>query len=592
MMWPGCIHHEVCFGSFNGGFIYDPALPYRFDDFYYVDGQKECMVLISGVIYNCIEVIESLQLKNTRISTPKLVLKAFFQWGEDFVKKLNGDFAIFIYNKKSNLSFLYRDHMGVRPLAFSKLAKALFFSTDIMGLCKVTKTHARVDFEFILSLLTKYGLQSTPLTVDNTKLPNMRVRKVLPGHLIKILNNEISESRYWQLEDFKEDQNLNFHTALEEIKLLITDSVKIRCDDRFIASTHLSGGLDSGIVASLARKRFKEQKFFPGFSWTPSNSVNGAIEFDERTLVKKLGEHIGISPLFINVSSNDFIGFLSDWRCVTYLFSENKVREFCRANKVNLIFSGWGGDEFISINNIGIDSDLIFKFQWRRFLKKNPINKPKQLIGSILYNVILPALSLRYYSRKKPIESYSKYIRLKSRNKPRTINDLYTWRSRREMHLRYFYEYHIPERTEECSILGYRSGVEYRYPLIDKRIIEFILKVPSRLLYNQGYNRVLIREISEGLIPDEARWHVSKNDPVRVQALHELLDKVCEQLMDEVDDFKINPELDFINFDLLKKDIEAYRKGLISKRVSESLEILIFLKKAHEFTKAYCDETY
>lgn len=589
MMWPGCIYHEVSFGDFNGGFIYDPALPYSSDDFYYEDSQKELMVLISGVIYNSNEIIELLHLKETTISTPKLVLTAFCEWGEDFVKKLNGDFALFLYNKKSNHSFLYRDHMGVRPLAFYKLKDALVFSSDIMGLCKAVKAHARVDFDFTLSLLTKYGLQTTPLSEDNTRLPNNNVRKVLPGHFISISKNEISERKYWKLEDFKEDKKLDFKTAIKEIKLLITDSVKIRCNNHFIASTHLSGGLDSGIVAVLVRNEFKEQKYFPGFSWTTSNAVNGAIEYDERTLVKKLGEHVGIDPVFINLNSNDFINFLSDWRHVTYLLYEDKVREICHAHRINLIFSGWGGDEFISINNIGVDSDLIFKFQWRSFFNKNPINKPKQLIGAILYNVILPAFSLRYYSPKKFIGSYSKYIQLKSGNKPRTINDLYSWRSRREMHLRYFYEYHIPERTEECSILGFRQGVEYRYPLIDKRIIEFILKVPSRLLFKNGYNRFLIREISEGLLPDEIRWHISKNDPVRVQAFHELTDKVCEQLMDEVHEFKVNPELDFINFDLLIKDIEAHRKGLISKRGSESFEILIFLKKLHEFTKTYYD---
>jgi hypothetical protein len=68
-------------------------------------------------------------------------------------------------------------------------------------------------------------------------------------------------------------------------------------------------------------------------------------------------------------------------------------------------------DEFISINDIGIDSDLILStYEWRTFFKKKPHKKisQKKLIRAILYNVVLPALSIRFYSRKKKLWRYSK----------------------------------------------------------------------------------------------------------------------------------------------------------------------------------------
>ena len=89
-------------------------------------------------------------------------------------------------------------------------------------------------------------------------------------------------------------------------------------------------------------------------------------------------------------------------------------------------------------------------------------------------------VSLRHYSPKKYLWRYSKYLDNSLLKKPKTINNLYFWKSRREMHLRLLYDGHLSERTEDWTINGVRSGIEYRYPLLDKRIIEFIMKVPSK----------------------------------------------------------------------------------------------------------------
>lgn len=587
MMWSGCIHHEIEYGNFTGGLIYNRNLPYNLNDFHYIDTQQGFLVLMSGVIYNHEEIKDLLGLSGVNKSCPELVLISFIRWGELFINKLNGDFAICIYQLSTNNLFLYRDHMGIRPISFYKTDKYFVFSTDTLSLCKAFSIRNEMDRSFLLNLLVKYGLQYSSLTVNNKILPNSNVHRILPGHYIKYSNLEFQIIEYWNPDDITENPQLDFKTAIEEIRFLITDSVKIRCDNRFVASTHLSGGLDSGIVSSLVRKEYKHQKEFYGFCWSPPHPVKATVEFDERELVNKLGHYIDLLPVFITIVPDDLIDYLSDWRNFTYIVSEKKVRTIAQDKGINLIFSGWGGDEFVSINDTGINSDLVFKLKWRTFFKRNPINKPFKLFGTILYEVLLPALALRFYSPRRRLRCYSKYIKLFQNEKVRTINDIYHWRSRRDMHLIYFNEQHIPERTEECFVLGCHSGIEYRYPLIDKRIVEFMMRIPSTVLSERNYSRSIIREISEGLLPEEVRWHFSKNDPVRLQALYELQDAVCLKLMNEIDEFKINQVLNFINFDMLIQDIDAYRKGLIKERPSKSFEILLFLKKAHEFTKVY-----
>ena len=588
MVWPNSIHKKIEFGHFFGGLIYDPRLPYKLEDFYYLEKQKELLILMSGVIYNRNEIKEDLQIETLIIPDPELVMVAFLKWGEGFVEKLNGDFTIFIYLKKSNITFLYRDHLGIKPISYSITKEAVWFSSDSFGLCKALYANERVNSDLLIQYLIYFGLPPSNLIVDNfTLLPNEKVKTLLPGHYVKFSGYSALVTKYWFPENIRENSQLNFKQTISKIKYLIEDSVKIRCDKRFKAATHLSGGLDSGIVASLARKEYKEQKEFQGYCWTPADTKANMLEYDERVLVEKLGEYVGIKPIFTAVNTADYINYLCDWKVVSNLFYEHKVREYGIKNKVNLIFSGWGGDEFVSYGNNGIDSDLIFKFQWRSFFSRYSLKKSKKLAGALLYKVLLPALSLRHYARKKPLSSYSKYIKHELNTKTQTLNDFFRWRSRNEMHLKYLYQYHIPERTEDWNIHASRDGIEYRYPLIDKRVIEFVLTIPSRLLYKNGFSRILLREMSEGLLPEEVRWHVSKNDPVRIEALFELEDKLCIKLMDEVNEFSTNPEFSFIDFDLLLKDIDAYRNGLATKRPYKAFGILLFLKKVHEFTKAY-----
>jgi hypothetical protein len=169
----------------------------------------------------------------------------------------------------------------------------------------------------------------------------------------------------------------------------------------------------------------------------------------------------------------------------------------------------------------------------------------------------------------------------------KTINYLYSWRSRHEVHLKNLYDYHIPKLLEHWAINGNRNGIEYRFPLLDKRIIEYMLKVPSKVLFKDGFDRIIMREIGKGIIPDEIRCHDSKNDPVRIDSLYSLLDDVCENLMDEIPVFKYNPDLSFVSFDLLEADILRYKKGEMKGRPGELFTILIFLKNFHEFARSY-----
>ncbi len=91
---------------------------------------------------------------------------------------------------------------------------------------------------------------------------------------------------------------------------------------------------------------------------------------------------------------SDFRRIVSDFYDNQGYFSEAKAAEQATAVDTNLIFSGWGGDEFISTGDRGIETDLLLGFRRKSFFRRNPIGKPRQFVGSMLNYVIYPALGI------------------------------------------------------------------------------------------------------------------------------------------------------------------------------------------------------
>lgn len=155
------------------------------------------------------------------------------------------------------------------------------------------------------------------------------------------------------------------------------------------------------------------------------------------------------------------------------------------------------------------------------------------------------------------------------------------------MHLRMLSFYHLQDRCELWFINGYRKGIEYRYPLLDRRIIEFMLTVPSELLCATPYFRPLIRDIGAGILPDEIRLHWDKDDHVYREYLTMVNAVSAELFMDEFEKWKANPDMDFLDFGLLEEDIERYRSGSTDPDRKLLSRLIVLIKSINEFTRHY-----
>lgn len=561
-----------------GAYYLHSNLPLGSDDLYYSDTSSDIVVLLSGFIYNKHELLSHFDA-NQPVNEPELIAHMFLNDGPGFVEKLNGDFAIFIGLPGKGECFLFRDQVGIRPLVWTVDDKTFCFSSEINGLCRAFSEGETLDTDYLLGYL-KY--------IDYKKTPNRNVLKLLPGHYLRYSREGVEIIKYWHPEKIRTDTTLQYDQMLSDLRSILYDSVKIRCDNRFIAGAHVSGGIDSGIISALARSNFKHQKKFCGFSWSPANFTSANLIYDERDLVVKFCKETDIDPSFSTLSSDEFPDLLSSYYYNHGFFSEDSTSTQAAKTNTNLIFSGWGGDEFISTGDRGIELDLLRKFKFALYLKRNPLRRPVKLLRYLLSFVIFPAAGILESETAKSFKDEARYLkRTFKRSDKKAVDNFYFHTSRHQLHLNMLKFYHIQERCECWTIIGFRKGIEYRYPLLDKRIIEYMLKVPSELLCQTDYFRPVLREIGKGILPEAVRLNWDKSDPVYWSWMDELFRTTAIRLMKEVSVWKTNPDLNFVEFELLEKDIQKFRNNLLKVNPKLLYRSLVYIKTINDFTIQY-----
>lgn len=561
--------------GFTGGYFLHGRLPLGGEDLYYCDPESDILVLFSGYIYNKNELSGDTCFM-TNDPEPVVAARMFLNEGPDFVKRLNGDFAIFICRPSGRTAYLFRDHVGIRPLSYSFKEGCLFFSSDPVELSRFMKAGKGPD-QFWLTGLFRY--------IGFSRSPSTEVEILPPGHYLQITQEGTRLTRFWNPAKITTDRKLQYDKMLSDLSRLVNDAVAIRCDSRFNTGAHVSSGLDSAIVASLARREYDWQPSFFGYSWSPSDFTAYDTQQDERNLVRSLCSASGITPVFSDITQERFLSNICRYFYNGGFFVEESIAERASSDGVNMIFSGWGGDEFISTGDRGIETDLLMRLRLRTYFRRNHIWPLKRFVKYFLEYTFFPALGIMHPAITRSFEREARYLRRKYRHCERKVlRNFYFHVTRRQMHLRYLRFYHLQARCGTWTTMGYRVGLEYRYPLLDRRIIEYMIKIPSELLCHTDLFRPLLRIIGEGIIPDDVRMNRSKKDHIFSAWWDKMIMASAASVIDEAALWRQNPDLAFIDFNHLEADIRLYKSKPDCGLDQSLFRALVNLKAIHEFT--------
>ncbi len=209
------------------------------------------VVVQNGEIYNFIELREELKTLGAVFKTTgdtEVLVHAYIHFGPDFVTKLNGMFAIAIFDRTAETLWLYRDRLGVKPLYFSgdRDAGRLWFGSEIKALLE-----AGVEPRPNYNALAQY------MALNYVPQPHTAfegIEHLPPASIARISENGIQVRQYWSLDDIRPDIGMSQEDAQAELLDLLHDATLIRMRSDAEFGAFLSGGLDSSSVVGMMSK--------------------------------------------------------------------------------------------------------------------------------------------------------------------------------------------------------------------------------------------------------------------------------------------------------------------------------------------------
>ena len=476
--------------------------------------RKDCVIIFNGEIYNMQQLKRELEVKGARFQTTsdtEVILVAYMRYGVSFVEKLNGIFAIAIWDGALEKLFLFRDRLGVKPLFYEKKGKTLIFSSEIKGLFQypgVTPIIHRDGLAEIFALgpAKSYG-----------KGVFQGVQEVLPGHFLEYTREGLKDHIYWTLEAHEHRDSVE--DTIEKTSWLIHDAVKMQMLSDIPISTFLSGGVDSSLVTSICAKELKKEgKKLNTFSFDFKNNhryfqANAFQPSEDRPWVERMVWYADTNHKYLECKNTDLISYLykavdaRDLPCMADV--ESSMLYFCSKvvayNKVTLT---------------GECADEIFGgYPW--FHKKEcfeaqnfPWSMDMEPRKALLLDDILMKVDLESYAR----HAYQKTIQ----EAPSLYGEDPIEARRREisyLNLRWFMVT-LLDRMDRTSM---HSGLEARVPFADHRIVAYLYNVPWEMKCLNGRVKGLLRAAGEGELPKEILYRKKSPYPKTYDPTYETM---------------------------------------------------------------------
>jgi asparagine synthase (glutamine-hydrolysing) len=229
------------------------------------DSSGRFTIVYNGEFYNykaekSILVSKGVIFKST--SDTEVLLQMYMAYGKAFIKRVNGCFALAIYDKDNDILFIARDRFGIKPLYIKKTKEYLLFASEVKAL---------MPFEDNKTLNTSALHQYFRFNYTPTHQTAIEgINKLNPGNYINITKNEIEEDRFYTIPYSKNYANISYADAKSKLFYLTENAVQKRLVSDVPIGTFLSGGIDSSVVSTLAsRHKDKLNTFSVGYEDEP-----------------------------------------------------------------------------------------------------------------------------------------------------------------------------------------------------------------------------------------------------------------------------------------------------------------------------------
>ena len=486
-------------------------------------------VVFNGEIFNYIELRAELEGRGHRFYTrsdTEVIVHLYEDHGDEFVTRLNGQFAIALWDTRRQRLLLVRDRTGIRPLFYALVGEQLLFASEIKSLFAHAGVPRRLSAAGIAEVFTFWSCQAPATVFDG-------ILSLPAGHVLAWEGGRAGIRRYWDWE-FPADRppRRPLEDEARELRELLIDSVRLQLRADVPVGAYLSGGLDSSIVTTLIKH----------YTDTPLRTFSLTFEdaeFDESDFQAELVRFLGTRHTAVRCRNADIGAAFprAIWHAETPILRTAPtplmlLSERVRAEGYKVVLTGEGADEVFA------GYDLFREAKVRRFwsvephsswrprllerlypyLKHSPVagkSLGRNFFGQGLDDVGSPwyAHLPRWQTTQRLWQYFTPEIRaglsaaeILAPLGERLPADFSRWAplSRDQ-----YVEAHTLLSGYLLSSQGDRmamaNSVEGRFPFLDHRVIEFANRLPPHHKLRALEEKFVLKQAVRGLLPERIR---------------------------------------------------------------------------------------
>lgn len=300
-------------------------------------------IAFNGEIYNHAEVRRELEARGHRYRThsdTETIVHGYEEWGPDVLHRLSGMFAFAIWDRTNRRLFVARDHVGIKPLYWTRLGERVAFASEIKSLLAIPGAPRAPRLDALVQHLTLRYAAAPATTFEG-------IEKLPPGHSMTLDARGLRIERWWRT-TWEPKEELGDEDALAEVERRLDTSVASHLMSDVPLGALLSGGVDSSLVVALMSRRLSRpaQTFSVGF--------DAPGPYSELPFARRVAEHCRTDHQEIVVGAEDLARELPQlvWHqdepmsepaaIPTYLVTQLARRS------VTVVLTGEGGDELFA----------------------------------------------------------------------------------------------------------------------------------------------------------------------------------------------------------------------------------------------------
>ena len=486
------------------------------------DESKRYCIIFNGEIFNFKELREELKTGGVKFNTEsdtEVLLHMYIRYGAECLPRLNGFFALCIYDKQEQTFFVARDRFGIKPLLYLFDEDKFLFASEMKSIVQYG-----IDKELDYTSLFTY-LQLNYIPAPDTIFTH--VKKLMPGHYLKISYKKLESHCYYTIPTNTSSEPLPYPEAKEKLKTLLEDSVQRRLVADVPLGAFLSGGLDSSVITALASKHKPDLHTF-------SIGFRDEKFFDETEYANLVAKHFKTNHTVFSLTNDDLYAHVNS--VLNYIdepFADSSAINVYILSKetrkhATVALSGDGADEMLAGYNKHAAFYRMIHRGWKEKMVSalSPVwNAMPQSRNNSLSNKFR---QFKRFADGMKLNSQERYWQWAGFAKEPEVNALLSESSKvklqqqeyksRKKELLCF----IPEKESihdillsdmnlvlandmltKVDLMSMANGLEVRVPFLDYQVVNFLFSLPDDYKINSSIRKRILQDAYRDILPEK-----------------------------------------------------------------------------------------